>query len=378
MLDFSEFYKTPATFEAEGFESATPGVKGIFLAGAQYEDKETRVFAWYGLPENASPDTKVPGIVLVHGGLGTAMAPWVKHWNDCGFAAISIDMFGGLPAKDGSYCTKNPPERHEFSGPDPENKFEDVDYAPVDQWPFHAVAAIIAANSFLASLPEVDGSKIGLTGISWGGFAAALAAGYDDRFRFVMPVYGCGGFDSLAIVPEDASAKKVRKFAELWDPNNTLTKAKMPMLWVSGACDFAFDVRNWNHSASLAPRSCRALRPSMVHGHMEGENAPELVPFAKAVLAGKEFPGFTKVKFNDDTIQLGGKWSSSVKIKKADIVWTRASGCWNDCVFRAQPARLNRENNTVVGNLPADWTAAYLLLEDEAGLVYTSEVFFNE
>ena len=46
MLDFSEFYKTPATFEAEGFESATPGVKGIFLAGAQYEDKETRVFAW--------------------------------------------------------------------------------------------------------------------------------------------------------------------------------------------------------------------------------------------------------------------------------------------------------------------------------------------
>ena len=90
------------------------------------------------------------------------------------------------------------------------------------------------------------------------------------------------------------------------------------------------------------------------------------------------FSGFTKVKFNDDTIQLGGKWSSSVKIKKADIVWTRASGCWNDCVFRAQPARLNRENNTVVGNLPADWTAAYLLLEDEAGLVYTSEVFFNE
>lgn len=378
MLDFSEFYKTPATFEAEGFESATPGVKGIFLAGAQYEDQETRVFAWYGLPENASPNAKVPGIVLVHGGLGTALAPWVKQWNDRGFAAISIDMFGGLPARDGSCCSKNPPERHEFSGPDPKDKFEDVDYAPVDQWPFHAVAAIITANSFLASLPEVDGSKIGLTGISWGGFAAALAAGYDDRFRFVMPVYGCGGFDSLAIVPEDASAKKVKKFVELWDPNNTLPKAKMPMLWVSGACDFAFDVRNWNHSVSLAPRSCRALRPAMVHGQAEGADAPELLPFAKEVLAGKEFPGFTKVKFNDDTIQLGGKWSSGVKIKKADIVWTRASGCWNDCVFRAQPARLNRENNTVVGDLPSAWTAAYLLLEDEAGLVYTSEVFFNE
>ena len=377
-MDFSDFYSVPAVYEAEGFQSATAGVKAVFLAGPQYQGKETRVFAWYGVPETAASDVKVPGIVLVHGGLGTAFAEWVKRWNDCGFAAIAIDMFGGLPAKDGAYCTKNPPERHEFSGPDPDSKFKDVDLVPEEQWPYHAVAGIISAASFLASLPNVDGGKIGLTGISWGGYAAALAAGYDDRFRFVMPVYGCGGFETLKVVPPTASAKKIRKFASLWDPENTLSDAKMPILWVNGANDPWFDVFNWNQSASLSPRSYRALRPAMPHGQYEGEVPPELEAFAKTVLAGKEFPGFTKVKYNEDTLQLGAKWHSDVKIAKAEIVWTRASGCWNDCLFRVFPATLNRENDTVVGDLPDDWTAAYLSLTDEAGLVYTSEVFFNE
>ena len=378
-MDFSAFYQVPATFEAEGFQSAVPGVKSVFLSGPKYQGKETRVFAWYCVPETAASDVKVPGIVLVHGGLGTAFAGWVKRWNDRGYAAIAIDIFGGLPAKDGSYCTKNPPERHEFSGPDPEKKFEDTDSAPEEQWPYHAVAAIISAGSFLASLPGVDAGKIGLTGISWGGYAVALAAGYDDRFRFVMPVYGCGGFESgLKLIPEEASARKVRKFASLWDPDNTLAKAKMPILWVNGASDMAFDVFNWNRSSGLSPRSFRSLRPMMVHGQHEGEAPPELEAFAETVLAGRDFPRFVRVIYNGDTVQLGAKWQSPVKIAKADIAWTRASGCWNDCLFRTAPAKLNRENNSVTGDLPSDWTAAYLILRDEAGLIYTSEVIFSE
>ena len=378
-MDLKAFYRVPAVYEAEGFESCVPGIKSVFMAGPEYQGKETRVFAWYGVPENSASGEKLPGIVLVHGGLGTAFAEWVKRWNDRGFAAIAIDMFCGLPARDGSYCCKNPPERHEFSGPDFNGKYQDVDLAPEDQWPYHAVAAIISAGSFLASLPNVDADKIGLTGISWGGYAVALAAGYDDRFRFVMPVYGCGGFGTgLKLVPEDASAKKIRKFAELWDPNRTLANAKMPILWVNGANDFAFDVFNWNRSSGLSAHSYRALRPTMIHGQHEGEIPPELEAFAGTVLAGGEFPGFGKVLYNRDTNQLGGKWHSEVKIAKAEIAWTRASGCWNDCLFRTAPARLNRENNSVVGDLPSDWTAAYLILTDEAGLVYTSKVVFSE
>ena len=56
---------------------------------------------------------------------------------------------------------------------------------------------------------------------------------------------------------------------------------------------------------------------------------------------------------------------------------TRAAECWNDCLFRSYPAKLNRENGTVVGTLPEGWTAAYLNLEDDNGCVYSFEVFFN-
>ena len=39
------------------------------------------------MPEHKRGE-KVPGMVLVHGGGGTAFASWVKRWNDRGYAAM--------------------------------------------------------------------------------------------------------------------------------------------------------------------------------------------------------------------------------------------------------------------------------------------------
>ena len=379
MFDFERFFAVPETFEAEGFEAADAGVKSVFLAGPEYDGKPTRVFAWYGVPEGATRENPVPGIVLVHGGYGTAYAPWVKLWNDRGFAAIAIDMFGGVPQKDGAIASAVPESaRHEFSGPGHLNQFAEVDEAPENQWAYHAVAGIISANSYLASLEGVAAGRIGITGISWGGFATALAVSFDNRFKFAAPVYGCGGFDSLKLVPDTISMKNLKKWISLWDPNNYLGNAKLPILWINGTADAAFDIFNWNKSAKLSPKQTyRALRINMLHGQNEGMNVPEILPFAKSAVSGTEFPGFTKIKLDDEGERLGAKWNSSVKIKTAELVATRAAECWNDCLFRSYPAKLNRENGTVVGTLPEGWTAAYLNLEDDNGCVYSSEVFFN-
>ena len=50
------------------------GVEPIFIEGEPWKGKPTRVFAWWGLPEGACADRKVPAMVLVHGGGGTAFA----------------------------------------------------------------------------------------------------------------------------------------------------------------------------------------------------------------------------------------------------------------------------------------------------------------
>jgi dienelactone hydrolase len=61
-----------------------------------------------------------------------------------------------------------------------------------DHWAYHAVAAVVLGHSLIRSFPEVDASRIGVTGISWGGYLTCIVAGVDDRFRFAAPVYGCG------------------------------------------------------------------------------------------------------------------------------------------------------------------------------------------
>ncbi|MFN9040263.1 MAG: alpha/beta hydrolase family protein, partial [Planctomyces sp.] len=59
-------------------------------------------------------------------------------------------------------------------------------------WSYHAVAAVIRGHSLLAAQPDVDANRIGITGISWGGYLTCLAASLDDRLKVAVPVYGCG------------------------------------------------------------------------------------------------------------------------------------------------------------------------------------------
>ena len=60
-----------------------------------------------------------------------------------------------------------------------------------DLWTYHAVAAIIRSNSILRGLSGVDPARVGITGISWGGYLTCIAAGVDPRFACAIPVYGC-------------------------------------------------------------------------------------------------------------------------------------------------------------------------------------------
>src|SRR3954471_13565879 len=81
-------FEPPQTYPAPGFEQ--PGLEAIFYEGPLYEGRPTRVFAYIGIPQHA-PGEKVPAMVLVHGGGGTAFPEWVKLWTARGYAAIAMD-----------------------------------------------------------------------------------------------------------------------------------------------------------------------------------------------------------------------------------------------------------------------------------------------
>ena len=72
-------------------------VTPLFLEGEPFRGRETWCFAFCGVPDWASPENPAPGIVLVHGGLGTAYPEWVRMWVRRGYAAIAVDTCGALP-----------------------------------------------------------------------------------------------------------------------------------------------------------------------------------------------------------------------------------------------------------------------------------------
>jgi len=60
--------------------------------------------------------------------------------------------------------------KHAMPGPARVGIYGDSAVTPItDQWMYHAVADTVLANSLLRSFSEVDASKVGLMGISWGG-----------------------------------------------------------------------------------------------------------------------------------------------------------------------------------------------------------------
>src|SRR3954469_3375330 len=112
LWDLKWLDRPPAVEPAESY--GAKDIHSVFYAGEPWNGKATKVFAYYGFPEGASASARVPGVVCVHGGSGTAFANWVKIWNKHGFAAIAMDTNGAVPQS----INENPDDfRHQWAGP---------------------------------------------------------------------------------------------------------------------------------------------------------------------------------------------------------------------------------------------------------------------
>jgi dienelactone hydrolase len=101
-------------------------------------------------------------MLLLHGGGGTAVEHWARQWASRGFAAMAIDLYG------------QGPDRRRL--PDGGCDWSDLDLAfeysrgVENHWIYQSVATSIRAVAALRALPEINPSKVGVTGVSWGGY----------------------------------------------------------------------------------------------------------------------------------------------------------------------------------------------------------------
>jgi dienelactone hydrolase len=280
----SQLWSSPVFERAEQYDRQEHGVQAYFLQSVDYNSAPTYVFAFVGLPDTATKANPVPGVVLVHGGGGTAFSDWVKMWNDKGYAAIAIDTEGKIPtASAGLSSVSNVSfESTKHHGPS-NTSYNDYANPANEQFLYHAIAGTIAANSFLASFEAVDSSKIGLTGISWGGVIATNAAAYDDRFAFAVPVYGAVAMTGTTGI-FGTLYNTYPRCSFLWDSVEMLRNCRTPILFINWDGDPFFKVEATEKCASTAINGRMLLIPDLHHGHIQGASIQEIFTFANAVL----------------------------------------------------------------------------------------------
>jgi len=337
------------------------GIRPIFYEGAPFQGKPTRVFAWLGLPPG---EGKVPGVVLVHGGGGTAMREWVKLWVDRGYAAIAMDTGGRVPQLDDTFRVKG--TLHEWAGPSEKgNGFAESNSPIGDQWMFHAISAIMGAERILANEPRVDAQRIGITGISWGGVMTELAASLNPNFKCAAPVYGCGylGEDSYwqtKRFPEIDSAL-VARWLQLWDPSQYLGALDRPALFANGATDPYFPTVVWMKTTQL-PKGpvTRSLRVGLNHGHPPHGDPPEVTVFMDSVLkGGAPLPVILNQEVQGHDASM--TYQSAQPPVSANLFYTLDSGEWKSRKWQQLP--VTAVEGKVSAIIPENFTAGYFGLE---------------
>lgn len=294
-------------------------VRKLLYTSEPYQGKPTRVFAYYVEPEKA--DGRLPAMVLVHGGGGTAFKEWAELWAKRGYVAIAMDLAGYGADK------KKLPDGGPGQGDDTKFPTKKIDLK--DTWTYHAVSSVIRANSLLRSLPNVDPERIGVTGISWGGYLTCMVAGIDERFKVAVPVYGCGflhensvWLNRFAMLDADWRADWIKNF----DPSNHIKNAKMPMLFVNGTNDFAYPLDSYQKTYRLVKDPLLCVTVKMPHGHSQGWAPVEIGLFVDQHLnKGKPLFRFSErgYQVKDDTIAIPiTQKFDGTAIKKVQLHWT--------------------------------------------------------
>ena len=306
-------------------------------------------------------------MVLVHGGGGKAFRDWAEHWARHGYVALAMDTAGHGP---NGPLPEGGPDQNDTS------KFRDfASHEAKEMWTYHAVSAVIRGVSLLAAMPEVDSRRIGITGISWGGYLTCIVAGLDHRLKVAVPVYGCGFLGDNSVWKATSLAKMSAEARDRWlrafDPSHYLGGVECPTLFLNSPTDFAYPLDSYRASYRLVPAKLRhvSVVPGLPHGHIW--TFEEVDVFVDSALrGGVPLPRLERMRIQGG--QASAKVISPVPIRQAALHFTTDTGEWQKRRWQTVPAEL--AGNTITARLPEPRPrACFLSGTDERGLRVSTE-----
>ena len=368
----ASLWETPTYEFAEDLNpenSEFAGIKAFFLnSPVRYNGKPTKIMGYVGFPKGASASAKVPGIVLVHGGGGTAFADWVKRWNDRGYAAVSIDTEGAeaLPQGGGAHNARNRYEDDEEYTAGPANTgFAMSGLEQIENcWMYHAASAVILANSMLRADERVDENKVGITGVSWGGLLTTVVTGYDDRFAFAMPVYGSVGLEDTYGFVNNFPSELSR---ETWDTLEPVRASNTPTLWVNSNKDAAFSLEATTRCYDASKNGYLAVINALPHDQQTGSTVAELSAFADAAIGkSNRVVRITRQPTAENPV-LEYKLGTDVKLKSARLFYTEQPLA-STAVWKSQTLETTKEETSIRFRIPVTAKFCYVTLTYDSNL----------
>ena len=368
-------------------------VHSLTYAGEMFKGSPTEVFAFYASPitlGEAKAGAKFPGVVLIHGGGGTAFAEWVYLWAKRGYAAIAMDLSGSRPpdpvfdektkAPVGHQSDSKLRTRLPSGGPmhgHPE-KFDCVLTPDTsDDWPFHAAASVMRAHTLLRSFAEVDAEHTAVTGISWGGYTTCLVASLDDRFKAAVPVYGCGFLHEGESVQKPSIDKLDPERRALWvkeyDPGSLLPRCRVPILFVNGTNDVHYVLDSYMKSFNVVPGEKQMrIQINMPHGHPPGWAPQEIGLFIDSKCSGGKplpVPGKSEIKGDQIIVTC----QSATALKAANLNYTTETGLRSKRKWTTVPAAITGAT-IAAPKPPAEANTWFITITDERDAMVSTVV----
>ena len=148
---------------------------------------DSEIFAVIATPKSPG---KHPGLLVLHGGGGSAEIDKAMAWAQRGYIAIAPDLPGiaepkKLTVTKGNWSALKYGEGRWVAQPDASESVI-----------FDGVLSAMKSLYLLRAQPSVDTTRIGVVGISWGGYMTTMVCGLaGDRVKAGFALYGCGFFD---------------------------------------------------------------------------------------------------------------------------------------------------------------------------------------
>ncbi len=343
------------------------GYTSILYKSIDYLGEPVEVYAYYSAPESIPPVGGWPAVVFAHGGGGSALTWPVKKWNDNGYAAITMDLEGHYPITD--LGNPNP-------GPSRVGVWDDYQLPIEEQWYYHAVAQIIIGHTLIASFPEVDASKVGLLGASWGGTLTSTVMGVDsDRLAWATPVYGAGYLsDSDGHQGDALNDGPETEFVNAnYDGRVYFDRVTFPTLWLNSTNDFHFALTA-NQQSSQAVNGDVTLRYSkgFPHSNLAWAGISEVYAFANQVVNdGAAMPELAKPSITSNIATVS--FNAEAGISSAELLFTTDGDdvIWPDRVWNESIANIS--GNIISANIPADATSIFFTATDTREYMVSSE-----